>query len=69
MHTRWGGGVTGASGALPIWTEFMKNALKNAPYSEFPIPPGIEFYKVNAYTGEKVSVYDEGIRVAVRRGM
>ena len=69
MHTKWGGGIAGAAGALPIWTEFMKRALKNSPYSEFPIPPGIEFLKIDAYSGEKVSVYDEGIRVAVRRGM
>jgi len=69
LRTKWGGGVSGALGALPIWTEFMKQALKDSPYSEFPIPPGVEFAKVNGYTGEKVSVYDDGIRVALRRGM
>jgi 1A family penicillin-binding protein len=69
MRTKWGGGIAGSTGALPIWTEFMKRALKNSPYSEFAIPPGIEFIKINASTGEKVSVYDEGIRVALRRGM
>ncbi len=67
MRTKWGGGVAGATGGLPIWTAFMKRALKDTPYSEFPIPPGIEFKKINPYTGEEVSAYDDGIRVAVRR--
>lgn len=69
MRTKWGGGVSGAIGGLPIWTEFMKRALKNSPYSEFSIPPGIEFVKVDASSGEKVSIYDDGIRAAIRRGM
>ncbi len=69
MRTKWGGGVSGATGALPIWTAFMKRALKDSPYAEFPIPPGIEFLKVNPSSGEQVSVYDDGVRVAVRRGM
>jgi len=67
MYNKWAGGITGSTAALPIWTRFMKAALQNSPYSEFPIPPGIEFIKVNPYTGEEVSMYDEGIRVAERR--
>lgn len=68
MRTKWGSGVTGAVGALPIWTIFMKRALKDLPYSDFPIPPGIEFIKINPTTGEEVSAYEEGLPVAMRRG-
>ncbi len=67
MRTKYGRGVTGAHGALPIWTIFMKQALKNKPYADFPIPPGIQFIKVNPTTGEEVSTYNEGLPVAVRR--
>ncbi|MBN1559234.1 PBP1A family penicillin-binding protein [candidate division KSB1 bacterium] len=69
LRNKWGGGITGATGALPIWISFMKTVLKDTPYSEFPIPPGIEFLKVNPTTGEQVSAYEDGIRVAIRRGM
>ena len=67
MRTKYGGGVTGARGALPIWTIFMKRALKDQPYADFPIPPGIEFMKINPTTGEEVSTYNDGLPVAVRR--
>ena len=38
-------GRTGAQVAAPIWAEFMKEALKGVPPSEFPVPTGI--VKVN----------------------
>ncbi|MBN2357782.1 carboxypeptidase, partial [candidate division KSB1 bacterium] len=44
-------GLTGARAALPIWTLFMKNAMADAPYSEFPVPPGIVFEDVDPRTG------------------
>jgi penicillin-binding protein 1B len=37
-------GLEGAKSALPIWTEFMKRALRFSAYrdaKEFPIPPGV----------------------------
>lgn len=43
---------TGGRAAAPIWTEFMKNALKNARNMDFDVPPGITFVTVDAETGE-----------------
>jgi 1A family penicillin-binding protein len=68
MRNKWGTGITGASGALPVWINFIQRALRDKAFEEFPIPPGIEFYKVNPITGEEVSASDDGIRVAVRPG-
>ena len=46
-----GGGITGGGAAAPIWTDFMKKALKNSHKKDFPIPKGIRFVKVNSVTG------------------
>jgi penicillin-binding protein 1A len=43
---------TGATWALPIFIEFMAEALKNTPDIPFRIPPGIKQIKVNAITGK-----------------
>ncbi|MBN1542484.1 PBP1A family penicillin-binding protein [candidate division KSB1 bacterium] len=47
------GGVelTGAGAALPLWARFMQQAVANSPYSDFPIPPGIEFVEIDPRTG------------------
>ncbi len=37
---------TGGRAALPIWVDFMNNALANVPASDFPVPEGIEFRRV-----------------------
>ena len=66
MRTKWNSGVTGAMAALPIWIRFMKQVNRNQPFIDFPIPPGIQFEKVNAQTGEPVPSENEGIPVAVR---
>ena len=42
---------TGARSALPIWTAFMKEALKQLPVVPFEIPDGVTFVKVDAATG------------------
>ncbi len=42
---------TGARAALPIWTSFMDQALKNTPIETPKPPPGITFIKVNIETG------------------
>lgn len=41
----------GASVALPIYTQFMKEALDATPSIPFRIPPGIHLVRVNATTG------------------
>lgn len=38
MFLRSGKGVTGASGAAPIWADFMTRAVENFPDASFPTP-------------------------------
>jgi penicillin-binding protein 1A len=47
-----GKGETGARAALPIWLDFMKEAVKNQPESEFQIPPGVVFASIHPQTGK-----------------
>jgi penicillin-binding protein 1A len=42
---------SGAHAALPIWINFMQNALKPLPVMAFTIPEGITFVKVDPATG------------------
>jgi|CXWL01.1.fsa_nt_gi penicillin-binding protein 1A len=42
---------SGAHAALPIWIDFMKEALKNEPAAAFEIPDEIQFVKVDPATG------------------
>jgi len=44
-------GITGASGALPIWAKVMVAASSGKPFKDFPIPEGIRFERVNIHTG------------------
>lgn len=36
-----GPGETGGRAAIPIWTDFMREAVKDVPATEFVVPPGI----------------------------
>ncbi|MBI1821227.1 MAG: PBP1A family penicillin-binding protein [Nitrospirae bacterium] len=45
--------LTGASAALPIWVDFMKEALEEFPYSDFTLPSKIRFEKIVPSTGLK----------------
>ncbi len=47
-------GITGGRGAAPIWGNFMKQALKNEPLRDFPIPEGIRFEFADSVTGCEV---------------
>lgn len=42
---------TGASLAVPVFREFMSEALKDTPPVPFRIPPGVRMVQVNARTG------------------
>ncbi|HEY5626508.1 MAG TPA: PBP1A family penicillin-binding protein [Nitrospira sp.] len=42
---------SGAHAALPIWINFMREALKNLPVMPFTIPEGVMFVKVDPSTG------------------
>lgn len=46
-----GQGEAGGRVALPIWIEFMKNALREMPQSAFPVPDGIELVEIDPMTG------------------
>ncbi len=45
---------TGAVAALPIWLEFMKEAVAEIPAENFPVPEEIVFVRIDAETGEPV---------------
>ncbi len=46
---------TGAVAALPIWLEFMKEAVADIPSENFAVPDGIVFVRVDKETGEPVA--------------
>ena len=43
---------TGASVAVPIFRDFMADALKSKPIIAFRVPPGIRLVRINAQTGQ-----------------
>ena len=45
-------GLTGAQAALPIWTQFMKNATAGRAPSSFDVPAGITFAEIDRDTGK-----------------
>jgi len=47
---------TGAHVALPIWIDFMQNALKDHPVEKFARPASISFVPVDRRTGLKADV-------------
>ncbi len=49
---------TGAAAALPIFYDFMKEALEDKPNLEFRVPKGIRFVRVNPKTGKPASLDD-----------
>ncbi len=42
--------------ALPIWIDFMKEALKDKPNEDFSVPANIEFIPIDRITGLRASV-------------
>lgn len=50
---------TGGYAALPIWIDFMQEALKNTPVEDFPVPAGISFVQID---------YDNGLLYSPRCG-
>ncbi|HSR12373.1 MAG TPA: penicillin-binding transpeptidase domain-containing protein, partial [Thermodesulfobacteriota bacterium] len=51
---------TGAVAALPIWLEFMKQAVSDIPDENFPVPDGIVFVKIDKDTGDPVAAFRPG---------
>lgn len=49
---------TGSSVAVPIFKDFMADALKDEPLIPFRIPPGIKNVKINPHNGLRASAAD-----------
>jgi len=45
-HEPLGDGETGGKVAAPIWLDYMKEATKDRPITDFPIPPGVRFVRM-----------------------
>ncbi len=50
-----GHGETGGEAALPIWLNFMREALKDMPETSFPLPSGLTTARVDPYSGTRAS--------------
>ncbi len=50
---------TGAAAALPIFYDFMKEALRDKPNLEFRVPKGIRFVRINPKTGKPATLDDK----------
>ncbi len=48
-------GMSGAKAALPIWLDFMKQALDAYPQTDFEVPPGISFADIDATNGKRAA--------------
>ncbi len=57
-HTPLGDQETGGHAALPMWMDFMREALKDMPESVLPQPPGIVTARINPVTGLLVADND-----------
>jgi penicillin-binding protein 1A len=49
---------TGSRAAIPIWLQFMQEALANQPKINFPVPNDIQFLKVQSESGEPAKFGD-----------
>lgn len=52
---------TGSTAALPIFQDFMSEALKDTPPTPFRIPPGVRLVRVNAETGRAAMPGDRNV--------
>ncbi len=49
--------LTGASGALPIWADFMKHALEDEAPTPFPVSDHLKRMKLDRYTGREAQLF------------
>ncbi|MBK8575715.1 MAG: hypothetical protein IPN90_08565 [Elusimicrobia bacterium] len=49
--TSLGKKLTSSGTTVPLWTEYMAEATKYVPNRDFPVPPGIQFTKIDRDTG------------------
>jgi penicillin-binding protein 1B len=50
-------GLSGADAALPIWADFMRQAMEAYPQPEFAVPDGITFADVDLTNGQLANRY------------
>ncbi|MGC8756720.1 MAG: penicillin-binding protein 1A [bacterium] len=55
-------GEVGGNAAAPIWLDFMKSAVTQYPYTDFPIPPGVVFARIDKKTGLLATADDPNAR-------
>jgi penicillin-binding protein 1A len=55
-RTTLGDGETGGRAASPIWLEFMQEALRDQPVTDFVAPPGVRFVRGGADKGTPVKL-------------
>ncbi len=58
---------TGAHAALPIWVDYMREALRGVPEKQMPRPDGLVNVKINAETGEAATDTDTNTMFEVFR--
>ncbi len=63
-----GSNETGGHLAAPIFRDFMAAALKDAPPTEFRIPPGLRMYRINPYTAEPAQPGEPAILMGYKPG-
>jgi penicillin-binding protein 1A len=62
-----GGHETGSHAALPIWVDYMREALRGVPEKQMPRPDGLVNVKINAETGEAATDTDTNTMFEVFR--
>jgi penicillin-binding protein 1A len=62
-----GRGEFGAKVALPIWIDFMREALKDVPEQPFDMPPGISRVRIDPATGLLARAGDPGAILEVMK--
>jgi penicillin-binding protein 1B len=48
-------GMSGAKAALPVWIDFMKQAIDAYPQADFEVPAGISFSDIDATNGKRAA--------------
>ena len=51
---------TGSRAAIPIWLQYMQDALINKPVTNFPVPRDIQYLRVQPETGEPAAFNEPG---------
>ena len=56
---------TGSRAAIPIWLQFMQEALAEAPITNFKIPSDIQYLRVHPKTGEPAAYGEPGSKFEI----